>query len=65
MIGPDGQDWPYDFSDDEAWERPYEPRRGLVSRLRAKNVDLLVYLLLMLVGAYWAALHFLYKIVGG
>jgi hypothetical protein len=40
-----------------------EPHRSRWGRLKEKNVDLLVYLVLMLLGTYYAAIWGLYYVI--
>lgn len=45
--------------------RPSGRLWGVLSVIKRNNVDLVVYLILMLLATYIAAIHFLYDIVGG
>lgn len=44
---------------------PCDARSSRLSGLKRHNVDLVLYLVLMLTAAYITAIHFIYVIVGG
>lgn len=70
MIAPDGSDQPYDFDNEEAYpelyaDKPSEPFSGRWERFKARNLDLVLYLLMIMVLAYWVAIKLMFRIVGG